>query len=120
MSSTENRVETVAHRTDLGELVGQTKVCQNTKAGEEGTEAYRLNGPVDVARLVADANGHPVTPTVTGFLFQGGNNFVVIGANAWPLYELGMHGILTGSDARNVAYIEKYLRAVLVKAGWIA
>ena len=114
--STENCVTAFTHAGGVGKLIGQAQVLQGADNSHEFTHADSLNPSVDLAGFVTDADGHCVATAIAGVFCRGGEYFVIVGARFFPINQLRVHGVLSGCDVGEFAYVLKYLRKALTTA----
>lgn len=115
--STKDCVAAVAHIGFASKLVAQPEAGTGVNSAHEVTEARELNLSINLAGLITNADDHHVTATVpTGLLRYGGKDFLIIGTGIFPLDELRLQGVISGSDASELAYVSKYLRKAVASA----
>jgi hypothetical protein len=82
-------------------------------ARNEVSEALGREGSIDAAIWPGEANAVARAAVgVVGLLFQEGKQFVVVGERRYAVEDLCSHGLMSLSDAVDLAHIAKYLRVV--------
>ena len=115
--STKDCVAAVAHIGFASKLVAHSETGTGVNSAHEVAKAYELKLSINLAGLVTNADDHDVTATVpTGLLRYGGKDFLIIGTGLFPLDELRLQGVVSGSDASEFAYVSKYLRKAVAQA----
>lgn len=115
--SAKDCVASFLHIEGVDKLVTQAQVFQGTNSPLELSQAGGKENPVNLSCLIADAKSHDVTVGVScGFIRHGGKDFVVVDSRLFPVDELRLQGVLSGSDIGEIAYVLKYLRKAVAQA----
>lgn len=115
--SAKDCVTSFLHVEGVDKLITQTQVFQGTNCPLELSQSSSKENPVNLSGLVSDSKGHNVPVSVScGFVRHGGKDFVVVDSRLFPVDELRLQGVLSGSDVGELAYVLKYLRKAVCGA----
>lgn len=100
-----------AHMGLIGQLIRQAQINEGIDGADELAKAKRMNHAVNLAGLVADANGHGVPARILLSVgLDEGKYLLIVGAEGGAINELGVHEFLSKSDLSCLSALLKYLR----------